>query len=121
MTSIRYITADVEAAAGFYTERLGFEAGMVTPGFAMLHRGELRLLLNKPGAGGAGQPGNDGQPPAPGGWNRFILEVADLDALVADLRAAGCRFRTDVVQGNGGRQAVVEDPSGNAVELLEPA
>lgn len=121
MTSVRYIADDVAQAASFYVDQLGFESEMTTPGFAALRRGDLRLLVNKPGAGGAGQPGNDGKLPEPGGWCRFVLEVDDLDALVAGLRAAGCTFRTDVVKGNGGRQALVEDPAGNVVELLEPA
>ena len=101
MATVRYIATDVEATAAFYVERLGFEAAMVTPGFAMLQRDDLRLLLNKPGAGGAGQ--ND---PSPGGWARFQHEVSDLDATVAELKAA---------------VALVEDPSGNVVELFEPA
>jgi len=119
--SVRYIVNEVAAAIVFY-ERLGFETDMHPgPGFAALHRGDLRLLLNAPGAGGAGQPGNDGQMPAPGGWNRVQLEVGDLSAVVESLAADGRAFRTNIVDGRGGRQAIVDDPSGNAVELFQPA
>jgi len=90
------------------------------PGFAMLEKGGLKLLLNAPGAGGAGQAMPDGRLPQPGGWNRLIIEVEDLDKLVADLKAGGARFRNEIVEGVGGRQILVEDPSGNAIELLEP-
>lgn len=120
MATIRYITHDVANAAQFYAEHLGFHVDMQpAPGFAMLSRGDLRLLLNAPGAGGAGQAGNDGGMAEPGGWNRFQLPVDDLDATIATLEAAGCTFRTGVIRGNGGRQALVEDPSGNLVELFE--
>lgn len=120
MATTRYITHDVATTAQFCAEHLGFHVDMQpAPGFAMLSRGDLRLLLNAPGAGGAGQAGNDGRMPEPGGWNRFQLPVDDLDATIATLEAAGCRFRTGVIQGNGGRQALVEDPSGNLVELFE--
>jgi catechol 2,3-dioxygenase-like lactoylglutathione lyase family enzyme len=91
------------------------------PGFAAISRGELRLLLNRPGAGGAGQAMPDGQVPAPGGWNRIQLEVEDLDAAVARLRAAGSRFRNEIVVGRGGKQILLEDPSSNPIELFEPA
>jgi catechol 2,3-dioxygenase-like lactoylglutathione lyase family enzyme len=122
MVSVRYIVDDVDAAVAFYTERLGFEVMMrPAPPFAMLRRGELRLLLNAPGAGGGGAAGSEGQVPAPGGWNRIQVEVADLNAAVAELRAAGATFRGDAVNGVGGRQALVEDPAGNCVELFEPA
>lgn len=118
--SVRYIVDDVDAAVNFYTSRFQFEAAMRPgPGFAMLRRGELRLLLNSPGAGGAGQTLADGSRPEPGGWNRFQLEVDDLDGAVADLRSAGARLRGDVINGRGGRQALVADPSGNLVELFE--
>lgn len=120
-TSVRYIVEDATAAIPFY-ELLGFATVMHPgPGFAMLDRGDLRLLLNAPGAGGAGQGAADGTPPSPGGWNRFQLLVDDLDAEVARLRDTGVPFRNEVVSGNAGRQAVAEDPSGNAVELFEPA
>jgi len=119
--SVRYIVADVDAAIAFYTARLGFAVDMhPAPGFARLSRGELRLLLNRPGAGGAGQAAADARIPEPGGWNRIQLEVADLEATVKTLKAAGCRFRSDVVMGNGGKQALIDDPSGNPVELFEP-
>ena len=120
--SVRYIVTDVPAAVAFYTERLGFRLDLSpAPGFASLSRGALRLLLNQPGAGGAGQAMPDGHAPAPGGWNRIQLEVADLPATVERLRGAGCRFRNDLVTGRGGRQILLEDPSGNLVELFEPA
>jgi len=119
--SVRYIVADVDAAIAFYTERLGFTVDLhPAPGFARLARGDLRLLLNRPGAGGAGQAAADARIPAPGGWNRIQLEVSDLETTVTTLKDAGCRFRTDIVIGNGGKQALVDDPSGNAVELFEP-
>jgi catechol 2,3-dioxygenase-like lactoylglutathione lyase family enzyme len=118
MAAIRYIVDDVERAIGFYRDLLGFEVEMhPAPGFAALTRGDLRLYLNTPGAGGAGRAGGV---PQPGGWNRFQLEVRDLDALVDALRAAGTRFRGDRVEGQGGAQILVEDPAGNAVELFEP-
>lgn len=122
MTTVRYIADDVTAAVRFYFDHLGFELDLQpAPGFAMLSRGDLRLLLNAPGAGGAGQAADDGSVPRPGGWGRFQLDFVDLGATVVALDAAGCRFRTGVTQGNGGRQALVEDPSGNLVELFEAA
>jgi catechol 2,3-dioxygenase-like lactoylglutathione lyase family enzyme len=118
--SVRYIVDDVDAAVKFYTGPLGFEVPMhPAPGFAMLSHGYLRLLLNAPGAGGGGQASATAQP-SPGGWNRFQLSVDDLDATVARLDAADVRFRTAIVGGTGGRQVVVEDPSGNPVEIFEP-
>ena len=118
--SVRYIVNDMDAVIPFYTEMLGFHLDMhPAPGFAALSRGDLRLLLNRPGAGGAGQT-LGGQVPAPGGWNRFQIEVDDLTEVHARLSAGGCTFRSEIVQGNGGRQVLVEDPSGNAVELFEP-
>lgn len=119
--SIRYIVTDVDAAIAFYTEMLGFHIDMHPgPGFAMLSRGNLQLLLNRPGAGGAGQAMPDGQLPAPGGWNRIQLEVEDLTATVAQLKGMGARFRNEVVTGNGGLQILIEDPSGNPIELFQP-
>ena len=119
--SVRYIVADVDAAIPFYTDRLGFHLDIhPAPGFARLSRGDLHLLLNRPGAGGAGQAMPDGQAPAPGGWNRIQLEVEDRAATVEGLKTAGCRFRSEIVTGNGGRQILVEDPSGNPIELFEP-
>lgn len=118
--SVRYIVDDVDAAVKFYTGHLGFEVQMhPAPGFAMLSRGDLRLLLNAPGAGGGGQASATAKPSS-GGWNRFQLSVDDLDATVARLDAADVRFRTAIVEGNGGRQVLVEDPSGNPVEIFEP-
>ena len=119
---VRYIVDDIEAAIRFYTELLGFTLVMhPAPPFAMLERGALRLVLSAPNPdAGGGQPMPDGAPQAPGGWNRFAVEVDDLDATVERLRAAGARFRNDVVVGVGGDQTIVEDPSGNPVELFEP-
>ena len=119
---VRYIVDDVDAAIAFYAEHLGFDVVMhPAPPFAMLARGDLRLMLSAPGGGpGGGAAMADGRLPEPGGWNRFQLEVSDLDAAVAKLRAGGARFRNEIVQGVGGRQVLVEDPSGNCVELFEP-
>ena len=119
--NVRYIVNDVDAAIKFYTEMLGFTLDMhPAPGFARLSMGNLQLFLNKPGAGGAGQSMGDGRAPAPGGWNRFQIEVGDLAATVDKLKGAGCRFRNEIVVGNGGKQILAEDPSGNCVELFEP-
>src|SRR5215212_5795705 len=119
---VRYIVADVDAAIAFYTELLDFQLELhPAPGFAQLSRGTLRLLLNQPGAGGAGQAMPDGQVPAPGGWNRIRIEVEDLQATVTQLKAAGGRFRNEIVIGNGGQQILLKDPSGNPVELFQPA
>ena len=120
--SVRYIVNDVDAAIGFYCAHLGFHEDM-HPGnsFAMLSRGDLRLLLSAPSSeGGGGQITPDGRRPEPGGWNRFSLEVADLEGTVRRLREAGVHFRNDVVTGIGGNQILVDDPSGNPVELFEP-
>jgi len=120
--SVRYIVNDVDAAIAFYTQHLDFTVVMhPAPAFAMLARGDLRLVLSAPGGGpGGGQAMPDGTMPTPGGWNRFSVEVADLDGTVEKLRAAGVRFRNDIVTGVGGRQILMEDPSGNPVELFEP-
>jgi catechol 2,3-dioxygenase-like lactoylglutathione lyase family enzyme len=120
--SVRYIVHDVDAAIAFYVGRLGFTEVMhPAPSFAMLARGELRLVLSAPGGGpGGGQALADGTLPSPGGWNRFALEVDDLETLVADLRDHGVRFRNDIVDGVGGKQTIAEDPSGNPVELFQP-
>jgi catechol 2,3-dioxygenase-like lactoylglutathione lyase family enzyme len=117
---VRYIVDDVDAAIAFYRD-LGFGVDMhPAPGFAAVSLGELQLLLNRPGAGGAGQAMTDGRAPAPGGWNRIQIEVPDLAATVERLKAAGQRFRNDIVEGFGGRQILLDDPSGNPVELFEP-
>ena len=121
MTSIRYIVKDTEAAIPFY-ELLGFEVVMNPgPGFAVLRREGLRLLLNEPGAGGAGHGTDEGEQPSPGGWNRFQLTVDDLEEEMNHLAGSGVRFRSAVIEGRGGRQVVADDPSGNPVELFEPA
>src|SRR5687767_11887313 len=118
--SIRYIVRDVDAAIAFYTEHLAFELVVhPAPGFAALKHGNLRLLLNAPGAGGAGTAMPDGSRPEPGGWNRFQIEVADLRALVERLGKNGVSFRSEIIEGNGGRQILAEDPSGNPIELFE--
>jgi catechol 2,3-dioxygenase-like lactoylglutathione lyase family enzyme len=121
--SVRYIVDDVDAAIAFYTGQLAFDVQMrPAPGFAMLTSGDLRLLLNTPeGGGGAGQAMPDGTLPSPGGWNRIQVEVDDLDAVVERMRAADVAFRSDIVTGRGGRQILAEDPSGNPIELFEPA
>lgn len=120
--SVRYIVDDVDKAIPFYTEMLGFQVDMhPAPGFASLSKGDLRLLLNRPGAGGAGQAMPNGQIPGPGGWNRIQIAVEDLEATVEKLKNAGCHFRNEIVTGNGGKQILVDDPSGNPIELSQPA
>ena len=120
--SVRYIVDDVDAAVAFYVERLGFKVAMRPgPGLAVLSRGELRLLLNRPGAGGAGQSTPDGRRPEPGGWNRIQIEVSHLEREVEALRAAGAGFRGEIVSGRGGSQILLDDPAGNPVELFQPA
>lgn len=116
--SVRYIVHDVDEAVEFYRDLLGFEMEMHPgPGFAVLARGGARLFLNAPGAGGAGTAGGQ---PEPGGWNRFQLEVDDLAAEEDRLRSSGAAFRGERVSGQGGDQILVEDPSGNPVELFQP-
>ena len=119
---VRYIVHDVDAAIAFYTQQLGFRLEMhPAPPFAMLSRGDLRLVLSAPNPmGGGGQSMPDGRRPEPGGWNRFAIEVPDLAAMVEGLRKAGARFRNEIVTGVGGKQILVEDPSGNPIELFEP-
>jgi catechol 2,3-dioxygenase-like lactoylglutathione lyase family enzyme len=119
---VRYIVHDVDAAIAFYTQQLGFTLVMhPAPAFAMLSRGDLRLVLSAPNpSGGGGQSMPDGTRPEPGGWHRFAIEVTDIETSVAQLRAAGVHFRNDIVTGVGGKQILVEDPSGNPVELFEP-
>jgi catechol 2,3-dioxygenase-like lactoylglutathione lyase family enzyme len=121
MVSVRYLVDDVAAAIAWYTEVLGFEVlNDFGPAFADVARGGLRLLLSGP-ASSAGRPMADGERPGPGGWNRIHLIVADLDAEVERLTQAGARFRNDVVEGPGGKQVLLVDPSGNLVELFQPA
>lgn len=120
--SVRYIVDDVDTAIAFYCQHLGFHEDMhPAPTFAMPSHGDLRLVLSAPSAqGGGGQAMPDGTVPQPGGWNRFSLEIIDLDATVESLRGDGVHFRNDIVAGVGGRQVLIEDPSGNPVELFEP-
>jgi catechol 2,3-dioxygenase-like lactoylglutathione lyase family enzyme len=119
---VRYIVHDADAAIAFYTTHLGFRLDMhPAPAFAMLSRGDLRLVLSVPNpAAGGGHSLPDGTKPEPGGWNRFAVEVTDLAAMVDRLRRAGVRFRNDIVTGVGGKQIILEDPSGNPIELFEP-
>jgi predicted enzyme related to lactoylglutathione lyase len=119
--SVRYIVDDVDKAIAFYSEQLGFTLDMhPAPGFAMISLGDLRLLLNRPGAGGAGQAMPDGTLPASGGWNRIQIEVEDLEATVEKLKGMGAQFRNEIVTGNGGKQILLNDPSGNPIELFQP-
>jgi catechol 2,3-dioxygenase-like lactoylglutathione lyase family enzyme len=119
--SVRYIVDDVDAAIGFYCDHFEFEVEMhPAPAFAMLSRGDLRLLLSAPsGEGGGGRIMPDGRAPQPGGWNRFQIQVSGLAAEVERLKAAGVHFRNEIVHGVGGDQILAEDPSGNLVELFE--
>jgi catechol 2,3-dioxygenase-like lactoylglutathione lyase family enzyme len=120
--SVRYIVDDVDTAITFYTQLLGFGVDLhPAPGFAILSRGDLRLLLNiSAGPGGAAQAMPDGRKPEPGGWNRIQLQVPDLAKEVETLRNAGAHFRNDIVTGMGGKQILLDDPAGNPIELFEP-
>ena len=121
MVSVRYFVRDVDEAVAFYTRRLGFELKQqFGPAMAITRRGELTLWLAGPGASAA-RPMPNGRKPEPGGWNRFVIEVEDLDSLVGELRTQGVSFRNEVVTGPGGRQILCEDPSGNVVELFQRA
>jgi catechol 2,3-dioxygenase-like lactoylglutathione lyase family enzyme len=120
MVSVRYMVDDVEAAVAFYTTLLDFEVLNNYPAFADVARGKLRLLLSGP-ASSAGRPMPDGARPTPGGWNRIHLIVDDIEAEVARLREAGAPFRNDILEGPGGKQILLQDPSGNVVELFQPA
>ena len=119
---VRYIVRDVAASIPFYTERLGFKLEMhPAPSFAMLSRNDLRLVLSSPNpAAGGGQPMPDGTRQAPGGWNRFALEVSNLVSFVEQLEKAGVHFRNNIVSGVGCKQIIIDDPSGNPIELFEP-
>ena len=119
--TIRYFVTDLDTAVAFYRDLLGFEEELrPSPAFAMLYRGDLRLLLSVPGGPGGGAPMPDGTLPGPGGWNRIALQVEDLPATVGELRGKGARFRNDIVTGVGVRQILIQDPSGNLTELSEP-
>lgn len=121
LVSVRYMVHDVDAAIAFYTSNLGFTVrSRAAPAFADVARGGLRLLLSGP-ASSAGRPMPDGRRPGPGGWNRIHLIVGDIAAEVKRLREAGVRFRSDIVTGPGGSQIVFDDPSGNPIELFQPA
>ena len=117
MASIRYIAADVDAALAFYRDNLDFTVDKHNPGrFAALQRDDLTLYLSAPGAGSGGQAGGT---PEPGGWNRFMVVTEELDGLIARLEAAGATFRGEISDGGAGRARLVEDPSGNLIELFE--
>jgi catechol 2,3-dioxygenase-like lactoylglutathione lyase family enzyme len=121
IVNVRYMVDDVDAALDFYTSTLGFEIlSSAAPAFADVKRGNLRLLLSGPKSS-AGRPMDDGEQPRPGGWNRLHFHVDDLEAEVEKLRAAGVTFRNPIVEGPGGKQVLLVDPSGNLVELFEPA
>ena len=118
---VRYIVNDLDATVAFYKDLLGFTVDMqVAPGFAILSKGRLHLYMNKPGFGGAGQSTPDGTAPASGGWNRIILQVDNLEATIATLKKKNAPFRNDLVTGQGGKQILLQDPSGNLIELFEP-
>jgi catechol 2,3-dioxygenase-like lactoylglutathione lyase family enzyme len=121
IVSVRYMVDDVDRSVAFYTELLGFEVlSSAPPAFADVKRGNLRLLLSGPKSS-AGRPMPDGAAPGPGGWNRIHLVVDDIDTEVGRLRGAGATFRNDIVEGPGGKQILLQDPSGNFVELFQPA
>src|SRR5690606_25006757 len=116
-----YIVHDVSACVSFYTGVLGFEVKLNPPaGFAMLSKGNMQLLLNEPGTGGAGESMPDGTAPIPGGWNRIQLQTEDINSVINNLKVKGVKFRNELVIGNGGKQILILDPSGNLIELVEP-
>ena len=121
VAAVRYIVNDVDSAVSFYTSNLSFKVDMhVKSKFASLSLGNLQLYINSPAAGGAGQVMPDGTLPAPGGWNRFQLQVKNIESTVEDLKKGGAKFRNEVVTGVGGKQILLEDPSGNFIELFQP-
>jgi len=121
IAAVRYIANDVDSSVDFYTRKLGFKIDKhVKSAFAALSLGNLMLYINSPGAGGAGQAMPDGTMPAPGGWNRFQLQVENIEDAVKDLKEEGARFRNEIVTGIGGKQILLEDPSGNLIELFQP-
>jgi catechol 2,3-dioxygenase-like lactoylglutathione lyase family enzyme len=120
--AVRYIVYSVDEAIDFYVNKLDFKVDMhPAPGFAALSKTNLVLFLNQPGVGGAGQAMPDGTLPAPGGWNRFQVEVDDLETVVRNLKGKKAKFRSEIIVGQGGKQALLEDPSGNLIELFEPS
>jgi predicted enzyme related to lactoylglutathione lyase len=122
VAAVRYIVNDVDSAVNFYTSKLSFKVDLhVKSRFASLSLGNLRLYINSPGAGGAGQAMPDNAIPAPGGWNRFQLQVKNIESIVEALKKDGAKFRNEVVSGVGGKQILLEDPSGNFIELFQPA
>jgi len=119
--AVRYIVSNVDEALPFYIDLLGFKLEMhPAPPFAQISKDGVNVYLNQPGGGGGAGQDVGGQTPEPGGWNRLQISVDDLDAVVGRMRGAGAHFRGDIIQGNGGRQILVDDPSGNPVELFEP-
>ena len=121
LATMQYFATDLDAAVAFYQDLLGFEEELrPSPAFAMLYRGDLRLLLSVPGHAGGGAPMPDGTLLGPGGWNRIALQVTDLPVAVDELHDKGARFRNDIVTGTGVRQILIQDPSGNLTELFEP-
>ena len=119
--NVRYIVKSVEDSISFYTQKLGFQVDFhPAPGFAALSKDNLKLYINSPGAGGAGQTMPDGTVPSPGGWNRIQIEVKDLEKFVSKLKSEKASFRNEIVVGQGGNQILLQDPSGNLIELFEP-
>jgi catechol 2,3-dioxygenase-like lactoylglutathione lyase family enzyme len=119
--AVRYIVSDVEEAVTFYVNLLGFKEELhVKNAFASLSKGKFHLFINRPGAGGAGQAMPDGTVPSPGGWNRFMITVNNLENIVEELKTKGATFRNEILKGIGGNQILLQDPSGNLIELFEP-
>lgn len=121
MATVRYLVHDVDVAITFYTSHLDFKlVDQMGPAFAIVERDDLELWLSGPQTSAA-RPMPDGRQPVPGGWNRFVVEVDDIDSRVASMKAAGVQFRNEIIQGPGGKQVLVDDPSGNPIELFQPA